>query len=142
MLAFLGASWRSWADSGAILRPSGDHLGPFRAMLGPSWDHLGTVLGHLGPSWAILGPSWDGLGPEVWPEWLGPMCAGRLAPHFGPILGPKTGPKIGKNLFKNWLRFLIPFFGGFGALWVPLGGLPGHSEAVLDGLGPQKPLKN
>ena len=84
-MAFLGASWRSWADSGAILRPSGDHLGPFRAMLGPSWDHLGTVLGHLGPSWAILGPSWDGLGPEVWPEWLGPMCAGRLASHFGRI---------------------------------------------------------
>ncbi len=87
-MAFLGASWRSWADSGAILKPSRDHLGPFRAMLGPSGDHLGTVLGHLGPSWAILGPSWDGFGPEVWPEWLGSMCAGRLAPHFGPI-GPQ-----------------------------------------------------
>ena len=101
ILGHLRPSWDHLGDhfwaSGAILRPSGDHLGPFRAMLGPSWDHLGTVLGHLGPSWAILGPSWDVLGPEVWPEWLGPMCAGRLAPHFGPILGPKTGPKIFTN---------------------------------------------
>ena len=124
--------------------------------MGPSWD-------RLGPSWAILGPFWDGLGVlqackqkedllwllegSVSYKTMVPdkvfvaICSilDRLAPHFGPILEPKTGPKIGKNMFKTWLRFLIPFFRGFGALWVPLGGLPGHSEAVLDGLGPQKP---
>ena len=164
ILGHLRPSWDHLGDhfwaSGAILRPSGDHLGPFRAMLGPSWDHLGTVLGHLGPSWGHFGTvlacyrhdkqkedllwllegsvSYKTMVPD---KVFVAICSilDRLAPHFGPILGPKTGPKIGKNLFKNWLRFLIPFFGGFGALWVPLGGLPGHSEAVLDGLGPQKP---
>ncbi len=60
----------------------------------------------------------------------------EISTPFWAHFGAKTGPKIGKNLFKNWLRFLIPFFGGFGALWVPLGGTPGHFEAVLDCLGP------
>ena len=37
----LGAIWGpSWAQFGAILRPSWDHLGA-------SWFHLGSILGHL-----------------------------------------------------------------------------------------------
>ena len=34
------------------------------------------------------------------------------------------------------------FLSGFGALWVPLGSLLGLFEAVLGGLGPQKPKKH
>ena len=125
-MAFLGASWRSWADSGAILRPFGDHLGPFRAILG-SWDHLGTVLGHLGPSWAILGPSWDSLGPEVWPEWLGPICPGSLAPHFGRI-GPQKHEKT--HVFEGFCK--CTFF-GTGAVLAgleTLGAAPSPSKSL------------
>ena len=116
-MAFLGASWRSWADSGAILRPSGDHLGPFRAMLGPSWDHLGTVLGHLGPSWAILGPSWDGLGPEVWPEWLGSMCVREISTPFWANWTPKTLKNC--RFFKVFVNAHFLVRGLFWRVWRP-----------------------
>ena len=60
-----------------------------------------------------------------------------LVPILEPILNPKIGPK-----FVNfWVQFWISFFWGFGALWVPLGSLPGPLEALLGGLWTQKPKK-
>ena len=42
-------------------------------------------------------------------------------------------PKI-----NNVGQFVDPFFGGFGALWVPLGSLLGPLEALLGGLKSEK----
>ena len=43
--------------------------------------------------------------------------------------------------FTNFLITFWIFFGGFGALWVPLGSLLGALEALLGGLRTQKPSK-
>ena len=46
--------------------------------------------------------------------------------------------KIGPKFVNFWVQFWIPFFGGFGALWVPLGSLLGPLEALLGGLKSEK----
>ena len=57
--------------------------------------------------------------------------------HLGPFWGPKIVPKFVKVLGP----ILDPFFGGFGALWVPLGSLLGPLETLLGGLWTQKGVK-
>ena len=59
--------------------------------------------------------------------------------QFWPRNGHQNGPKTGQKHNKFGVHFWNPFFSGFGALWVPLGSLLGLFEAVLGGLGPQKP---
>ena len=49
--------------------------------------------------------------------------------------------KIGPKSDKFGVHFWIPFFGGFGAPWVPLGSLLGPLEALLGGLWTQKRVK-
>ena len=56
-------------------------------------------------------------------------------------MAPKIAPKLIKKGYL-WGPFLDFVFSGFGALWVPLGSLLGFFEAILGGLGPQKPWKN
>ena len=56
-------------------------------------------------------------------------------------MGPKIDPKLVKN-FIFWFYFWIPFYGGFEALWVPLGSLLGPLEALWGGLWIPKTLKN
>ena len=64
----------------------------------------------------------------------GPIFDPFLEAHFGSQNCSKIGPK-----FVNFLGpFLDPFFGGFGALWVPLGSLLGPLEALLGGLKSEK----
>ena len=46
--------------------------------------------------------------------------------------------KIGPTFVNFWVQFWIPFFWGFGALWVPLGSLLGPLEALLGGLKSEK----
>ena len=58
--------------------------------------------------------------------------------NFGSQNGLQNCSKIGTNNVIFWVHFRIPFFGGFGALWVPLGSLLGPLEALLGGSGPQK----
>ena len=55
---------------------------------------------------------------------------------MGPILGPKIGLKS-----ICWGAIFGSFFEGVGTLLVALGSLLGPSQAVLEGLGPQKHLK-
>ena len=61
---------------------------------------------------------------------------------FGSQNGPQNCPKMGPTIAKFGVHFWIPFFGGFGALWVPLGSLLGPLEALLGGLWTPKTLKN
>ena len=67
----------------------------------------------------------------------------RLLAQFDPKMDPKIGPKLIQKLFNSGvLHFWIPFFGGFGALWVPLGSPLGPPEALLGGLWTPKTFKN
>ena len=61
---------------------------------------------------------------------------------FGSQNGLQNGAKLGPKLAKFGVHFWIPFFGGFGALWVPLGSLLGPHAALLGGLWTPKALKN
>ena len=55
---------------------------------------------------------------------------------------PQHGPKIGPKNVNFGIHFWMPFFGGFGALWVPLGSPLGPLEALLGGLWTPKTCKN
>ena len=57
---------------------------------------------------------------------------------FGPKTVSKMVPELVNKVIDFGIHFWILLFEGVGTLLVPLGSLLGPSQAVLEGLGPQK----